>query len=48
MTNITKKIMRRVYVIWGVRYVLPRLDTNDIPKNSNAEVNEWDLKHTKN
>ncbi|HEY4521979.1 MAG TPA: hypothetical protein VJH05_02465 [Candidatus Paceibacterota bacterium] len=25
MTNITKKIMRRVYVIWGVRYVLPRL-----------------------
>ncbi|MEK7559874.1 MAG: hypothetical protein AAB522_01045 [Patescibacteria group bacterium] len=25
MTTLTKKIMRRVYIIWGVRYVAPRL-----------------------
>lgn len=25
MTALTKKVMRRVYVIWGVRYILPRL-----------------------
>lgn len=25
MTNLTKQVMRRIYVIWGVRYVLPRL-----------------------
>lgn len=25
MTTLTKRVMRRVYVIWGVRYVAPRL-----------------------
>ncbi len=25
MTNLTKKVMRRVYMIWGVRYVAPRV-----------------------
>ena len=25
MTILTKKIMRRVYMIWGIRYVIPRL-----------------------
>src|SRR3989344_3126711 len=25
MTNLTKQVMRRVYMIWGVRYILPRL-----------------------
>lgn len=25
MITLTKKIMRRVYIIWGVRYVAPRL-----------------------
>lgn len=24
MTTLTKKVMRRVYVIWGIRYVAPR------------------------
>ena len=23
------------------RFIMPRLDTNDIPKDSNANVNEW-------
>ena len=26
------------------RYIMPRLDTNDIPKDSNAEINDWYIK----
>ena len=23
------------------RFIMPRLDTNDIPKNSNSKTNDW-------